>query len=281
MKKKILLATNGCSVSWDTIEYAIWIAKNFMMPITLLGIIEDPDDADAVQEIFGKAIPLFQCEGIDYDLQLINGDSETILRETQWSGDELLVVGTLGRSNLQHLLKRRTIHQIIEDVPIPILYARHAKKPIRKILVCFGGLGYAISTGEFAVDIAVPMHTELTFLHVVPPVDLDYPVAKEILENRDHLLDTDTPPAQELRAAMKYAEEKGLSAKVIFRHGNPIHQIKTELQENDYDLVCMGSPFGNQDSLRHLYAPNVTAEIAEAVDTPILIVRGTSLQARG
>lgn len=276
MKKKILLVTNGCSASWDTIEYAIWMARTFMMSITLLGIIENPEDALSVQEMFGKAIPLFQNEGIDYDLQLINGDSESVLREMRWKGDELLVIGTLGRSSLHHLLMRRTIHQIIEDVPIPILYARHAKKPIKKILVCFGGLGYATQAAKFATELALPIKAELIFLHVVPPIDLDYPVAKKILENWNHLLDTDTPPAQELRAAIKFTAEKGLKAQVIFRHGNPIHQIKTELQENDYDLVCMGSPFSDQDTLRHLYAPNVTAEIAEAVDTPILTVRGAT-----
>ena len=274
MKKKILLATNGCSDSWDTVDYAIWMAKTFSMSITFLGIIEDPEDAYPVQEMFSQAIPHFKREGIEYDLQLINGDSETVLREMKWEDDELLVIGTLGRSTLHHLLMRRTIHQIIEDVPVPILYAREAQKPIENILVCFGGLGHALQVAELAVEFAVHVHAGLTFLHVVPPVDLNYPVAKEILDNWDHLLDTDTPPAQELRTAIKNAEEKGLNTRIVFRHGHPIHQIKTELEDNNYDLICMGSSFRDQESLRHLYAPNVTAEIAEAVNIPVLTVRG-------
>ena len=273
MKKKIFLATNGCSDSWNTVDYAAWMAKTFSMSITLLGIIEDPEDAYPVQEIFSKAIPHFQREVIEYDLQLINGDSETVLCEMKWGKDELLIIGTLGRSSLHHLLMRRTIHQIIEDVPVPILYAREAKKPIENIIVCFGGLGHALQAAELAVEIAAHVQAKITFLHVVPPVDLNYPVAKEILDNWDHLLDTDTPPAQELRAAIKFAETKGLSARIVFRHGHPIHQIRTELEENNYDLICMGSSFGGQESLRHLYAPNVTAEIAEAVNTPVLTVR--------
>ena len=274
MKKKILLATNGCSDSWHTVDYAIWMAKAFSMSITVLGIIEDPDDAYPVQEIFSQAIPHFKREGIEYELQLINGDSETVLREMKWDAEQLLIVGTLGRSSLHHLLMRRTIHQILEDVPVPILYTREAKKPIANILVCFGGVGHALKVGKLAVEIAAHVNAQLTFLHVVPPVDLNYPVAKEILDNWDHLLDTDTPPAQELRTALSLAEEKNINARVIFRHGHPIHQIKNEIEENTYDLVCMGSSFNDQESLRHLYAPNVTAEIAEAVNAPILTVRG-------
>ena len=275
MKKKILLATNGCSDSWETVDYAIWMAKTFSMSITFLGIIEDSADAYPVQEIFSKAISHFQRESIKYDLQLINGDAETVLREMKWDADQLLIVGTLGRSSLHHLLMRRTIHQIIEDVPVPILYTRGAKKEITNILVCFGGLGHALHVGKLAVEIAAQVNAKLTFLHVVPPVDLNYPVAKEILDNWNHLLDTDTPPAQELRAALTLAEGKGIKARVVFRHGHPIHQIKTEVEENTYDLICMGSSFNDQESLRHLYAPNVTAEIAEAVNIPVLTVRGS------
>ena len=95
MKKKIFLATNGCSDSWNTVDYAAWMAKTFSMSITLLGIIEDPEDAYTVQEIFSKAIPHFQREGIEYDLQLINGDSETVLCEMKWGKDELLIISNI------------------------------------------------------------------------------------------------------------------------------------------------------------------------------------------
>jgi len=40
----------------------------------------------------------------------------------------------------------------------------------------------------------------------------------------------------------------------------------------EYDLICMGSPH-SAHSLRHLYTPNVTAEVAEAANCPILTAR--------
>lgn len=273
MKKKILLVTNGYSDSWDTVDYAIWLAKTFSMSITFLGVIENTEDDSRVQEMFSEAISHFQLQGIKYELQLVNGNLRTVLRKIKWDGDELLIIGTLGRSNFHHLLMRRTIHQVIEDVPVPILYARKVQKPIKNILVCLGGIGRALEVAKLSVEIAIQAQAQLTFLHVVPPVDLNYPVAKKIVDNWDSLLDTDTPPAQELHAAIKHAKEKGVPANTIVRHGNIVQQILEEVSQQEYDLICMGSPFSSPDNLRRMYAPNITAEIAESVTCPILTAR--------
>ena len=67
MKKKILLATNGCLDAWETIEYGVWMAKTFSMSLTLLGIIEASNDEHPVQDIFRAfkfcAYTFFPCSG--------------------------------------------------------------------------------------------------------------------------------------------------------------------------------------------------------------------------
>ncbi len=272
MKKKIILATNGCQDTPNSLKYATWLAKTFSVSLTLLGIIESSNDEHPVQDVFSKAVSYFKKEGIEYELQLINGETENVLREKEWDDDEILFVGTLGRSPLQHFFHRRTFHQIVEDVPAPILYLRHAKMPIKKILVCFGGLGHAQRVNKYAVEIASQTNAEITLLHVIPPVELDYPPIKEMQENWDHLLDTDTPPAKEILQAKQYATEKGIQTRISLRHGDPVNQILGELEENDYDLVCMGSSYSHP-GLRQLYTPNVTAEIAESIKCPLLTVR--------
>jgi nucleotide-binding universal stress UspA family protein len=45
-----------------------------------------------------------------------------------------------------------------------------------------------------------------------------------------------------------------------------------ENSEGNYDLICMGSPY-SANALRQLYAPNVTAEIAESTNCPVLTAR--------
>ena len=51
-----------------------------------------------------------------------------------------------------------------------------------------------------------------------------------------------------------------------------IEEILAELQDGDYDLVCMGSLY-SAHGLRQMYAPNVTAEVADVIGCPVLTVR--------
>ncbi|MCF6277897.1 MAG: universal stress protein, partial [Anaerolineales bacterium] len=111
----------------------------------------------------------------------------------------------------------------------------------------------------------------LTLLHVVPPLESEHLPLREFDEKREMLIDADS--AHILRAAQQDALDNGITVNVVVRHGNVVNQILAELKSKKYDLICMGSSFSDPDNLRHLYAPNVTAEIAEAVNCPVLTAR--------
>ena len=49
-------------------------------------------------------------------------------------------------------------------------------------------------------------------------------------------------------------------------------EILAEVNDGNYDLLCMGSPYSS-NALRQLYTPNVTAEIAEHDRVPVLTAR--------
>ncbi|HEX2979610.1 MAG TPA: universal stress protein [Anaerolineaceae bacterium] len=63
-----------------------------------------------------------------------------------------------------------------------------------------------------------------------------------------------------------------MKAEVIVRRGNVVSEILHEAHSGKYDLIGMGSPYSTH-SLRHLYLPNVTAEVAESVEIPVMTVR--------
>ncbi len=272
VKKKILLVTNGCTEGWQTIEFAVWMAALMDVPLTFLGVVESDDEEHPVEAIFSRALNLFQKKGISYELQLVNGDTEEVLANMDWNEDIYLFVGPLGRSQVKHWLIGRSFRKIMASVPCPIFYVRSARMALDKVLICFGGLGYAGKAEEIGIAIGKLAGAELTFLHVVPPVESDRLLGQgDDVESQD-LADDDS--VRILQEARKHADARGVASQVIVRQGNVVNQILEELQSNEYDLVCMGSSFSDQESLRHLYAPNVTAEIAEAVNAPILTARG-------
>lgn len=112
----------------------------------------------------------------------------------------------------------------------------------------------------------------MTLLHVVPPIDLDYPESRTVRENLDHLIDTDTLLGRTLRQALEEANKKVLQTNLKIRQGNVVEEILAEVKRGDYDLVCMGSQYSGH-GLRQFYAPNVTAEVAETIGCQVLTVR--------
>ena len=271
MTKKILLVTNGCTKSWKTIQYAVGMAAMMKMPLTFLGVVEKLDAEHPVEEIFSRAVAFFQEKKIAYDLQLVNGDTEEVLAELEWDENTYLFVGPLGRSQFRHWLVGRSLRKILENVPSPIFYAREARLPIKKILICFGGLDYTGKAEEIGLEIGKYAGADVKFLHVIPPVESETLVKQEAKENQESLIDK--KPAQTLKKAQEHAKEQGIKPNVIVRHGNIVNQILEELDAQRYDLICMGSSFSDPNNLRRLYAPNVSAEVAEAVNCPVLMAR--------
>lgn len=274
---ELLIATNGFEGSWPAIEYGTWLAKILKARVSLLGVTEHPrpapiDDRHPLEEIFSRAVALFQEKGVSYRLEVEIGNAEEVIPRKANARDGIAVLGPLGRPPFRRLLLGRSIYHLMEKIVSPILYVPQVKLPLQKLLMCIGGLGYEVTAENLAIRLAAKTGASVTLLHVVPPVDLDYPTARTVREHWRHLVDTDTPPGRALRQALESCQQAGVTASVKLRHGHVVEEILGEIKEGDYQLVCMGSPYSGH-SLRKLYAPNVTGEVAEMAHCPILTAR--------
>jgi nucleotide-binding universal stress UspA family protein len=277
MKYELLIATNGFRRTWAAIEYGAWLAELSEGKITLLGVIEKSSfttdiDPRALDDIFMRAEELFQKKGIQYRLERRNGDAEHIIPEIANQGDFLAIVSPLGRSRIRHWLTGRSFRGLMEQIKGPILYVPEARLPLRHILLSSGGLGYEVSAENLAMQIATISRADVTILHVIPPTDLDYPTTRHAREHVRDLQDTDTILGRSLRKGLDIAKAAGLNAKLITRQGHVVEEILAEVRRGNYDMVCMGSRY-SAHALRQLYTPNVTAEVAEFVNCPVLTVR--------
>ena len=274
---ELLIATNGSIETIQAIEYGAWFAGVMRMKLTLLGVTEklNPaaiDDHHPLEDIFEEAVSLFKDRGVEYRLEVQNGEAEHVIPAKANSGDYITVLGPLGRPQFKRWLTGRSLRPLMEKIQVPILYVPQVRLPLKKMMVCIGGLGYAESAENLAIQISVVNHAEVTILHVIPPTDLDYPSTRDVRDHLEDLADTDTLPGRNLRKALDMAKEAGVNARVVTRQGSIVEQILAEIKEGDYDIVCMGSPYSGH-SLRQLYAPNVTAEVAEVVHCPVLTAR--------
>lgn len=281
MKPTLMIVTNGYEGTWPAIEYGAWIAQNMHARLILTGVIESDDDEHPVEDIFSRAVSLFQEKGIDYSLELDSGlAEEVIIRQADLQkislGDipeKMLVVGPFGRPQVRKFLEGNSFRKIMAAVGAPILYVPTIRIPLQRVLICMGGLGYTFTAEHLGLKVAKMNSATVTLLTVVPPIDMDYPEARKIRENWKNLPETDTLQGRSLREGLKRARETGLESKVVVRHGNIVEQILAEVKDGNYDLICMGSQYSASHGLRHFYTPNVTADVAEVSQCPILTVR--------
>ena len=277
MKPDLLITTNGFKGTWPSIEYGTWLATTLEKKIVLLGVTENInpaaiDDHHPLEEVFARAVELFQQKGVEYSLEIRNGNAEEIIPRRAKEDDFIVVLSPLGRPQLRRLLTGRSIRHLMEEIEQPILYVPESKIPLKKILICIGGLGYEVTAEHIAMQMAMKSRAEITLLHIVPPIDLNYPTSQTVNKNWQNLTKTDTPIGRSLRQALETASEAGLTANITARQGNVVEEILAEVKKENYDLLCMGSSY-SANALRQLYAPNVTAEIAETSSCPVLTAR--------
>ncbi len=277
MGPDLLIATNGFKGTWPSIEYGAWLAATLETKITLLGVTENLspaaiDDHHPLEDVFARAVALFQQNGVAYSLEVQNGNAEEIIPRKAKQGDFIIVLGPLGRPQFRRMLTRRSIRHLMEEIEQPILYVPESKLPLKKLLICMGGLGYEVTAEHIAMQMAMKSRAEITLLHIVPPIDMNYPTARTVSTHWQNLTETDTPVGRSLRQALDVAKNDGLIANVKARQGNVVEEILAEVKEGNYDLLCMGSIYST-NTLRQLYAPNVTAEIAEGATCPVLSAR--------
>lgn len=277
MKSGFLIGTNGFKGTWPAIEYGAWLAGAMKLKVTLLGVTENLnpaaiDEHSPLEDVFQRAVGLFKEKGVEYSLEIQNGNAEDVISEKANNGDYLTIVGPLGRPQFRRWLSGRSIRHLIETIKGPILYVPEARLPLKKILISIGGIGYEVAAENLAFDVAKAVGAAVTIMHVIPPTNLDYPSTRGVREHRDDLAQTNTLPGRGLRTALEIAQQEGLKANATARQGHIVEEILAEVREGNYDMVCMGSPY-SASGLRQYYSPNVTAEIAEAVHCPVLTAR--------
>jgi nucleotide-binding universal stress UspA family protein len=277
MESELLITTNGFKGTWFAIEYGAWLAEVMRMKILLLGVTEqlNPaaiDDHHPLEDVFERAVALFNEKGLNYRLEIRNGEAENVIPETSNSGNYITVVSRLGRPQLRRLITGRSIRPLMEKIKGPILYVPELRLPLKKILISAGGLGYEEAAENLALQVATANQADVTILHVVPLTELDYPATRGVRGHTDDLAQTNTLPGRSLRHALEIAQKAGLNAKAIARQGIVVEEILAELKEGNYDMVCMGSSY-SATTLRQYYSPHVTAEVAEAAHCPVLTAR--------
>jgi nucleotide-binding universal stress UspA family protein len=142
--KKIILSTDFSEASYHAMEYAVYMSKKFGAELDIVHVVFDETylmtmyipqgtlqgvlgelETGAQQHIdeFLKNCP--PLDGVKYKTKLLKGTPHNeIIKYAEESGADMIVIGTHGRTGIEHVLFGSTAEKIISRASCPVVTVR-------------------------------------------------------------------------------------------------------------------------------------------------------------
>lgn len=271
---KLLICTDGSAQAENAVKFAGVLAEKAQTETTLLGITEKPGEEDKVFDSLRRAQQMLKERNVNAELITKAGEPiDEIVKRTEETGYDLAVIGAVRKGTRGPFLMSAKAYKLIKAVAPPVLVVIGNRESLKHILVCSGGEKYIDRAVEFSGAIAKATGASITLFHVMAEPPAVYTDLIRMEEDVNLLLHSNSGLGQNLRRQKEALEAMGVSAEVRLRHGLVISEVFKEIRRGDYDLVVTGSsPEGG--NLRSYIMGNITREIVNRAECPVLVVRG-------
>lgn len=271
---KILICTDGSAQAENAVRFGGLIASSCCAETTILGITERSGTEEVVFDSLKRAQQLLKQGGVAAELITKAGEpTEEILKRTQETRYDLVVIGAVRKGTRGPFLMSAKAYRIIKAVEPSVLVVIGERATLRRILICSGGEKYIDKAVEFSGELARAMDASITLFHVMAQPPAGYAELMKMEEDVNLLLHSSSELGRNLSREKEVLERMGIASEVRLRHGLVISEVFKEIRRGDYDLVVTGSsPSGG--SLRTYIMGNITREIVNRAECPVLVVRG-------
>lgn len=140
---KILIAIDFSENSEHAFEYAMTLAKQFQAELTILHVINEPVDLrgfyvphisfeqlekeieEGAQKMMEQFCQARMGDFTNYQTAIVTGiPNEEIIRKAADTGASLIVLGTHGRTGLDHIIFGSTAERVVRSAACPVLTIR-------------------------------------------------------------------------------------------------------------------------------------------------------------
>lgn len=281
---RILFATDFSFCASHAEEHAAVLSKAYGAIVDVVHVLElYPGVYAAVQEhwetdgrlhevVRRLQLPTVSVSGH----QLIGTASVQICEAAMKYRVDLIVLGTHGRTGLDHILLGSTAERVLTMASCPVLTVRapkggaegrHHKAPMtfEQVLVPVDFSDCSLDALEYGIQIAKDFGATLSLLHVLEPVAYD---DAHTLVQQDRLrskLDLQFKPYVDvIRSA-------GISVRQEIRGGVPVDTILDWAGAKDCDLIVMGTH--GRRGISHVMRGSVAEGVLRRAPCPVLAVR--------
>jgi nucleotide-binding universal stress UspA family protein len=270
---KILICTNGSPPADQAARMGAWIASACQAEATVLGIGKRSQRDEKLQTSLKQVEEMLREQNVTAEfITRIGQPVAEIVKRTRETNYDMVVIGAERKRGGGLYAMSLLAHRIIEAIDPSVLVVIGEAKSLRKILICSGGIR-AEQAARFTGEIASRVKASITLLHVMNSPPAMYADLIRTEENNvESLLASDTALGRNLSRQKQQIEELGVPCEVRIREGLVAEEIAKEACREDYDLIVTGS-FPARDRLRRYVMGNITQEILDQADSPVLVVR--------
>ena len=300
---RVLLATDFSSWAVGAEAYACCLASIWRAALTVMTVLEFPRGLNPdypvnriyLSELMKMATAKLRglktrvaARGISIQTRVATGiPSEEILAAAKAEDSDLVVVGTKGKTGLEHVLVGSTAERVIRTAPCPVLAVRADRgegeeggsDPCRgvsleRILVPTDFSDCSLDALEYAVQVARRSHASIRLLHVLEPISygLDFTLLHE--SNREKMRKVIGERLSDLAKALA---EALVSTDVELRGGIPSDSILDGAKTMPADLIIMGTH--GRRGLSHTLSGSVAEAVLRKSSCPVLTVRSPKFSA--
>jgi nucleotide-binding universal stress UspA family protein len=144
--KKILYPTDFSEASLEALKFAVGFAKNFQAKLILMNVVDEKIFSEGLslarvsspealgQEMLAEAgrqlkriIPADERKGLEFEMVTLSGSPfAEIIRYAKEMDVDLIVIGTAGRSGVEHMMFGSTAEKVVRKAHCPVLSVKPA-----------------------------------------------------------------------------------------------------------------------------------------------------------
>jgi nucleotide-binding universal stress UspA family protein len=289
---RILFATDLSRWAAGAEQYAYALSASWRAALTVVSVLEFPPGmnpdypvnrlylGELLKQATRELVELkarAAARGLSVETRIATGiPSREILTAAEQEDPDLIVVGTRGKTGLEHVVLGSTAERIIRTAPCPVLAVRtehpgQGEPPspaLDRMLVPVDFSDCSVDALEYAVMAARRGKASLTLLHVLEPVSygLDFTLLHS--GKREQSREAVTARLSALASAVTSA---GVTAEYEVRGGAPADSILDAARTQGADVIVMGTH--GRRGLSHAFCGSVAESVLRRSACPVLTVR--------
>ena len=282
---RILFATDFSTCARHAEEYADFLSKAYGAAVEVVHVLElypgmyaavedqgetDARLADAVRRLQRPTTPVT-------GRQMIGIPSVQICAAAMDYHADAILMGTHGRTGLEHIFLGSTAERVLTMAPCPVLTVREPngskskyRMPIKfeHVMVPIDFSDCSVDALEYGIRITKDFGACLTLLHVLEPVSYgnDFMLRQATEEGRP-----DKRITSQLRAFASAIQSAGVSVREVVRGGVPADSILEFVRTWACDLLVMGTH--GRRGISHMLKGSVAEAVLRRARCPVLALK--------